>query len=146
MQPQSLHPSAPRAERGQSMVELALSFTLLLMFLAGVIDLGRALFAYMAIRDASQEGAAYGSINPTNLALIQQRVRGSSDFPVNLNDANVTITVSVTGSSCAGGAIAVSVVYNNFPLVFPFSNILFGQNGLTLGASTTDTILMPQCP
>ena len=133
-------------ERGQSMVELALSFMVLLIFLAGVIDLGRALFAFMAIRDAAQEGASYGSINPTSATLITQRVRGSSNFPVDLNDPNVVVTPTVTGAACSGGTITVSVVYNNFPLVFPLSNVLFGASGLTLRAAVSDTILLPLCP
>src|SRR5512134_2839014 len=110
-------------ERGQSMVELALSFVLLMFILAGVVDLGRALFAYMALRDAAQEGAAYGSINPTDAALITQRVRTSSTIPVDLSDPNIVITPTVTGPACVGGSINVTVVYNNFPLVFPFSNV-----------------------
>ena len=50
------------------MIELALSFVVLLLLLMGVVDLGRAYFAFMSMRDAAQEGAAYGSIYPINLA------------------------------------------------------------------------------
>jgi len=47
------HPS----EHGQSMVELALTITILMILLAGVIDMGRAFFTYMAMRDAAQNPA-----------------------------------------------------------------------------------------
>ena len=53
-----------RKEQGQSLVELALSLTLLLLLLGGAIDLGRMFFTYIALRDAAQEGAIYGSYCP----------------------------------------------------------------------------------
>ena len=49
------------------MIELALSFTVLLFLLMGVIDLGRAFFALSAMRDAAQEGAVYGSLSPVDI-------------------------------------------------------------------------------
>jgi Flp pilus assembly protein TadG len=52
------------SERGQSLVELTLTFMILLVLLGGVLDLGRALFTFVALRDAAQEGAVYGSIQP----------------------------------------------------------------------------------
>ncbi len=45
-----------QAEVGQSLVELALSFTFLLLLLAGAADLGRLIFSYISIHDAAQEG------------------------------------------------------------------------------------------
>ncbi len=47
-------------ERGQSLVELALTLPLLLIILFGTIDLGRLFFAYVTITNASREGARYG--------------------------------------------------------------------------------------
>jgi len=57
-------------QKGQSMVELSIAFIVLLMLLAGVIDMGRAFFTYSALQDAAQEGAAYASTQST-----QQRLR-----------------------------------------------------------------------
>jgi Flp pilus assembly protein TadG len=51
-------------ERGQSLVELAISLTVMLLLLAGAVTFGMALFSYVAIRDAAQEGALFGSFNP----------------------------------------------------------------------------------
>ncbi len=53
-----------RKQRGQSLVELAISLTVMLLLLAGAVTFGMALFSYVAIRDAAQEGALYGSFNP----------------------------------------------------------------------------------
>src|SRR3990172_6767016 len=53
-----------RGERGQSLVELALSLTVILLLLAGAVDFSIAYFSFSAMQDAAQEGALYGSINP----------------------------------------------------------------------------------
>mgnify|MGYP001822952384 CR=1 FL=1 len=55
-----------RHEGGQSLIELALMMVFLLIMLAGVVDVGRALFTYIAIRDSAQEGALVGSITPVS--------------------------------------------------------------------------------
>ncbi|MFC1879838.1 TadE/TadG family type IV pilus assembly protein, partial [Chloroflexota bacterium] len=49
---------------GQSLVEFAVALVFLLLLIAGIVDVSRALFTYMALRDAAQEGALYGSTNP----------------------------------------------------------------------------------
>src|SRR5512138_2057468 len=53
-----------RSERGQSMVEMALMMTILLVVLSAVIDLGRGFFSFIAIQNAAAEGALYAAINP----------------------------------------------------------------------------------
>ncbi len=45
---------------------------ILLFLVGGIVDLGRGFFTYMALRDAVQEGALYGSINPTLTTEIQK--------------------------------------------------------------------------
>ncbi len=135
-----------KSERGQGLVEFALSITLLMFFLAGTIDLGRAFFTYMALRDAAQEGASYASISPGNASAIEERARTSSTFPVDLTSPDVGVSTVVSGAGCSGDSVTVTVRYNNFPLVFPFSNVIFGQNYLTLVTDVTDTVLLPKCP
>ncbi len=46
-----------RLERGQSMVEMALGFVLLLIVLSGLLDVGRAFYIYVALEDAAGEAA-----------------------------------------------------------------------------------------
>jgi len=64
-----------KKESGQSMVELAVSFVVLMVLLAGVVELGRMSFHYIAMRDAAQEGASYASIFPNNNYEIFERVK-----------------------------------------------------------------------
>jgi hypothetical protein len=56
--------SLNRSERGQSMVEMALMMTILLVVLSAVLDLGRGFFSFIAIQNAAAEGALYAAINP----------------------------------------------------------------------------------
>jgi Flp pilus assembly protein TadG len=52
-------------ERGQSMVEFALTMSVLMLIAVGVLDLGRLYMTYVALQNAAGEGAMYGSIHPT---------------------------------------------------------------------------------
>ena len=67
--------SEKRGERGQSLVEIAISLTVIMMLVVGAVDFSIAYFTYAALEDAAQEGALYGSINPTDTAGIITRVR-----------------------------------------------------------------------
>jgi Flp pilus assembly protein TadG len=49
-----------RGERGQSLVELALTLPVLLLLLVGVVEVGNGLNAYLTVVDAAREGARYG--------------------------------------------------------------------------------------
>ena len=66
-------------ERGQSLVELSISLVLLLVLLSGAVEFGIAFFQFVQLRDAVQEGALYGSMNPSDSAGIIARVQGASD-------------------------------------------------------------------
>ena len=57
-------PSRRQHSRGQSIVEFALVFPIMMLLLAGAIDLGRAFYAYIAVENAAKEGAFFGSRSP----------------------------------------------------------------------------------
>jgi len=134
-----------RSERGQSLVEIALSLTFLLILVSGVVDLGRIFFSYVALRDAAQEGAAYASICPADTTGIEDRVRTTSNIPVNLQDPNITVTVTQLGAGQVGDGIEVTVTFSNFPLITPFMGAILGSQTLTLRADQIDTILRSDC-
>ena len=136
---------ASRHEIGQSLVEVAVSFVILIALLEGVVDLGRALLALISIRDAAQEGAFYGSVNPADTNGIIQRVRSSSNAPVDMSDAaRVNVVVSITGASCSGGTIQVTVTYN-FQFITPIVPLVL-PGPITLHTTMTSVILGPVCP
>jgi Flp pilus assembly protein TadG len=151
-----------KSERGQSLVELAISMLVLLYLLSGAVEFGLAFFQFVQLRDAAQEGALFGSMNPAS-GNIEARVRASSNSPINLaqNDpaqpryVAVTITAKdlETGDdllgadvvrACEGDAITVRVSFDH-QIFMPFiPTLLGGRNTLPLNATVTDTVLYPR--
>ena len=135
-----------KSERGQSLVELAISIFILVYLLAGAVEFGLAFFQYVQLRDAAQEGALYGSMHPTLTADIEARVRNASTSPVNLLDTGaVTVTQTIIGPSCEGSGLQVTVSYNH-QIFMPFIPQFIGSSIIPLNATVTDTILSPVCP
>jgi Flp pilus assembly protein TadG len=134
-------------ENGQSMVELAVSLVFLLTLIAGVVDLGRAFFTHIALRDAAQEGALFGSINADTKSDsdVAARVEDVLSDRVAPADLTVSVTPPLSSSSCAGDSIQVTVSFDNFPITMPFLGAVIGQQ-VDLSANVVDTILSPPCP
>ena len=149
-----------RLEKGQSLVELAISFPVMLLLLLGTIDFGMALYSFLIIRDAAQEGALYGSFNPNNRVQIESRARNIAPndtnalffFPVELNNKDVVqISISTSGKNCQGmthgaiNTITVSASYK-YPMLMPFTQQVIGSRSIPLTATATNVILQPACP
>lgn len=132
-------------EAGQSFTEMAISLVFILVLLAAIVDLGRMFFVFVALRDAAQEGAVYGSFCPADISGIQARTRSASTNPVNLYDtSNVSIIISPDCSNPAnsalcqtGSGLTITVSAPNFRLTMPF----LGGVNVPLSARVTDTIL-----
>jgi TadE-like protein len=135
-----------KKERGQSMVELALMITLLMVMLAGTLDLGRAFFTWLALRDAAQEGASYGSIKPGDDAAIRARIWDNLEQVINDPTHNVGVSINYLGPKCLGNTIEIRVEYLNFAIGTPFLGTFYGHQTLPIRATINDTILSPKCP
>jgi Flp pilus assembly protein TadG len=140
-------------ERGQSLVELSISLVLLLLLLSGAVEFGMAFFQFVQLRDAAQEGALYGSMNPpanvsdtTKINAIKTRALNASSSPIKLlTDPAVTVSVQVTDAKyCEGGSLMVKISYSH-KVFMPFMSAIVGST-IPLNASVTDTILSPVCP
>lgn len=141
-----LEQSRPK-EHGQSMVELALTITILMALLAGTVDFGRAFFTWLALRDAAQEGASYGAIYPSRVDLIKERVWDNLEQVSNNPRTQVKVTVGYIDHPCLGNTILVSVDYQNFPITMPFLGTIIGKQTLDIHATVNDSILKPMvCP
>ncbi len=136
-----------RREAAQSMAELAMSFTMLMFLFAGAVDLGRALWALISIRDAAEEGAVYGSLFPTDTSGIIAHTRQSSNNPINLSDVTaVNVFVNTLGGSCAGSGNAIQVIVTyNLLVTTPLIGVFFPGNVIPLSATINNTILRPAC-
>lgn len=131
-------------QTGQSLVEFAVSMVILLLLLCGLVDASRALFTFMAMREAAQEGALYGSLQPGNTSLIETRTLNTSNLIQGLS-ASLDVDITIGEPACTGSAITVSITYPNFPLTMPFLGAIMGSQSVPITASVTDTVLSPTC-
>lgn len=81
---------ARRHERGQGLVEFALIATLLLLFLLGILDFGRAFIIYTSLFNAAREGARWGAVHPWSPDGVINRTLESIAL---VNPADVSVTV-----------------------------------------------------
>lgn len=131
------HADLPRrVNSGQSLVEFSLVLPIILLIMVGVVDLGRAYFAYMTVVNVAQEGARYGAANPTAGANIdahaQNEAQGSG-----INPAQLLVTHSFPNGCAAGQTIKVDVTYN-FQF---FTAYIFGVSTIPLRASDQNMVL-----
>ena len=119
-------------ERGQELVEFALTLLPLFMLVIGILDLGRAAYAYAVLHNAAREGCRYGVINPDDTDTIKNVVVNRG-LGLNLDPADVTVELLDLYSNVPGDdTVQVSVTYD-FPIVTPFIGAFFGgSNQVTL--------------
>ena len=63
------------SERGQALVEAALTLPLLFLIFFGIIEFSLVIFSYNTISSAAREGARYGIIHPDDTAGIAAQAR-----------------------------------------------------------------------
>lgn len=124
---------------GQGLIEFALIVGILLFILGGTFDLGNLLFTYIELLDAAEEGVQFGSFCP-NGAIIESRVRANSDFPIDLDGADVIVNSSFPSGTGLGNPITVEVRYVNLVFLLPFTETLLGN---TIWAHATSRIISP---
>lgn len=137
-------------EKGQSMIELALSLIVLLILISGIVDIGRIAFYYIAMRDSAQEGASYGSIFPHECDEIVDRVLAGA-----VDSSRVQVSVKINGNSCssscssivsAGHLIEVTVTDPNFPITMPLLGAFIGSQSINLETTIQDQVIrVPIC-
>jgi len=146
-------------EKGQSLVELAISLPVILLILLGTFDFGMAIFSYSILRDAAQEGALYASFNPGNKPEIENRARNILpreddevfSSPVDLrNKEDIKINIIFKGGACEGvskgaaNSVQVQVIYD-YPIIMPFTGDIIGSDTIRLTATASNVILQPPC-
>ena len=119
-------------ERGQDLVEFALTLLPLFILVIGILDLGRAAYAYAVLHNAAREGCRYGVINPDDTDTIKNVVVNRG-LGLNLVPDDVTVELLDLYSNVPGDdTVQVSVTYD-FTIVTPFISALFGgSNPVTL--------------
>ncbi|HMO57052.1 MAG TPA: TadE/TadG family type IV pilus assembly protein [Roseiflexaceae bacterium] len=116
---------------GQSLVEFALSASLLIMLLLGTVDFARGYAAQVSIKNAVAEAGYYAVQNPRDDAGIRNAVRSElAGFTPAVQNSDITITRDCT-PDVERTTIQVRYQYN---LLFTF---LVPSATVTLGSETT---------
>ncbi|MCC7209639.1 MAG: pilus assembly protein [Anaerolineae bacterium] len=154
---------ARRRTRGQSLVEFALSAALMILLISGIVDLGRAYFALIALDSVISEGAHWAAAYPGCVPTASDTLAGPPEcqgtnsvvgrmLNENANlDLSKMVTVSVMpedvnawinhwsgGAPDKGQTIIFSVAYR-VDAMMPLTQLLAG-NALTITAQAKEVV------
>jgi Flp pilus assembly protein TadG len=118
-----------RREGGQSLVEFAIVLPIFLVLVFGIIDFSMALRSYVALTNATREGARYGALGGTkgtfpascsNPDTVVGRVcRAASGLTLD----DVRVTYPDAGGKLPGNAVVVAAEYD-YEFVTPVGDIM----------------------
>jgi Flp pilus assembly protein TadG len=140
-------------ERGQSLVEFALVLPILLILLAGVLDVARMYYVYVVLTDAAAEGVSYAAANPpadpsdpedANATEIEARTLSACtgvDDGVQAIDIDCPTCPNVT----TGDAITVTATYR-YSVMTPFLNAMFDGGTIDMEAHATGVVISGALP
>jgi len=152
-----------REDHGGTLVEFALSASILLASMFGIVDFSRALYAYHFVSHAAQEGARYAmvrgndwtsgacasatsygcSVSTSNKGLIQTFVQGLA-MP-GIVSSSVTATPSWPGKNADGTTTGCTTVNSQGCLVkvtvtYPFKFAILPLASISLSATSEQVI------
>lgn len=119
--------------RGQSLVEFALILPVFILLLVGLFDLGRAVYGYNTVSNASREAARVAIVDQTFATIKARAVGGSVALGVTANDVDVafknqdltTMTAPCNVTPVPTGCIAeVTVNYSYAPATPIIGNLI----------------------
>jgi Flp pilus assembly protein TadG len=136
-----------REQRGQSLVETAITLSILMMFVFVFIEVCLAFYSFGVISEEAREGSRYASVHGSTCVTASSISCTASASALNTYVSNLgypnlaggTMTVNTTfpdGSQAPGSRVKVAITY-----VLPIMLALVPSNALTLNASSTVTIL-----
>jgi Flp pilus assembly protein TadG len=126
---------------GSTLVEFGLTILILLIFIAGIIEMGRLVLAYTTVANSARAGARYAIVHGADLtsgasgpgndppAVLTVVKNFASAGTIVLNDSNISVRYSP--SNTAGSTVTVTVVYTYSPMFGYFSSLLNVRLGST---------------
>lgn len=119
------------SEKGANLVEMALILFVLVLFIIGIADFGRAFNNYIIITNAAREGVRYASHFPAAETAIKTiTIQEAENSGVILVEDDITIAQGLNG--VAGEPIRVEIDYT-FDTIFAG---MVGFHSLTLHSAT----------
>jgi Flp pilus assembly protein TadG len=129
---------ARQGRRGATLVEFSLVFMVFLLLIAGLIEIGRGVWAFTTIAHAAHQGVRFaqlrGASNPATADQVRDAVRNAA---VGLNKSLVNVTTTWPGGVSRGQLVTVRATYS-FALVT--TGFVIRQNTITLASSTRGII------
>lgn len=126
----SLHRYVHRQRQGAAAVEAAVVLPVLLIFIAGIIDIGRLPKYADTLTNAARIGAQYGCVNTTTAAdttSITTMVKAelsNENLKVTATNPAVTVTTpTASGTQFINVTVSYSMSGTSFFSFFPISNI-----------------------
>src|SRR5712692_6069274 len=104
-----------RTQRGQSLVEFAISSIVLLLLMMGLLDLSRAFYYAVNLQGAAREGARHGAWFDT-ATRVNNKPYSSAAFPASTQQVNVYICYSPPGGGPQLGTLAAHPTDNSWRL------------------------------
>jgi Flp pilus assembly protein TadG len=130
------HSSKRHRTRGQTMVEFALIFPILVLLLLIAVDFGRVFLGWVSLNNAARVGANYAAANP------QDTWGPGSDYQVLMNDnvGAINCTRAPTdpptfGPTKAPGEIVTVDLTCSFPVITPLIGAFFPGGAVTVASS-----------
>lgn len=124
-----------QGERGQSLVEFSLTVIVFFIIVLGLIDVGRAVWNYNTLAQATREGTRYAivhgslSSDPATSADQQDVVDQVEQFAGGLDLSLLNVTASwPDGSNEPGDRVIVETTYTYNPIFDIFDFVSFGMS------------------
>lgn len=142
-----------RRSRGQSLVELALILPVLMLLVAGTIDLGRIFYSQVTVANAAREGAIEAAMKPTSwvnggacnkdtnrvMCRVINEAKGSF---VSIAPADVSLVCDPACTKAIGNEVTVTVK-GHFSLLTPLMAVFTGGQNVTFASTATAQIATP---
>ena len=133
--------------RGQGLVEMALVLPIFLLIIFGMLDLGRAVYAYNTISNSSRAGARVAIVNQTTSAIQAEAISQSVALGVTAGQVSISYLQPTTSATCPspisiGCRVSITVT-DQWTAVTPVISQIIGP--ITLQA-TTEMPVERTCP
>jgi TadE-like protein. len=136
------------------MLEFAFLLPFLILFFAGITEMGRMFYTYTTLNKAVEVGARYLSSAPVSAGnyatadtdaaknLVVCGKASCTGEPVVANNLSTTnVTITAPGTAIGTRYVTVTVTYNYTPLIWNLSH-LAGSGSLSLNFTFTPTVTM----
>ncbi|MDK2785235.1 MAG: hypothetical protein PWQ41_541 [Bacillota bacterium] len=123
-----------KSQRGQSLVELALTLPVIVLILFGILEFGRISYSYIVITHAAREGARAGAVGKSDAEIIAT-IRENAPLPNADTNLHITKLEPSESARTSGLPLTVEVAYD-VQLVTPLFDKLL-PNPFTLKSRVT---------